>query len=126
MDNKLGQLVSKINKIKNEGEVPSKDETLKMFDELVYYMKEVQSQSLFSDNEDFEELQTESIKYMSIPYYQAELLLMIGDDRKKHINLSVLFYDEFLFSLSRSFKGIGSILQNCNTSYVNCFNDSIG
>lgn len=105
MDNKLGQLVSKINKIKNEGEVPSKEETLKMFDELVYYMKEVQSQSLFSDNEDFEELQTESIKYMSIPYYQAELLLMIGDDRKKHINLSVLFYDEF-FKLLSNYKFI--------------------
>lgn len=105
MENQLGQLVSKINKIKNEGEYPSKEDTLKMFDDLVFYMKEVQSQSLFSDNEDFEELQTESIKYMSIPYYQAELLLMIGEDRKKHINLAVLFYDEF-FKLLSNYKFI--------------------
>ena len=95
LDEKYIKLFNEMNSIIDEGCSIEKDTSKKIFDELTFYMKEVQSQHLFSGNEDLDEIPAENIKYLNIPYFQAYLLGQMMDDRKKNLLLAVNFYDEF-------------------------------
>ena len=43
-------------------------------DQLTILFKEVVRQQVFSKNEEFEELKTEDIKFLLIPFYQADMV----------------------------------------------------
>jgi len=68
-------------------------ECLKMFEELV---QAIQRENLFSPNEEINDIDPKHLKYLLVPYYQAETLFRLMDDRKKRIQSSKNFYDEFM------------------------------
>ncbi len=103
--NDFYKLIKRIDTVKNDSIQLPKEEVMSLFNQLVNYTKEISSLSLFSGNEDFEEIQTENIIYLLITYYQAELILMISDmnERKKNIKLSIKFYEEY-FKILRTYQ----------------------
>ena len=68
-------------------------ETLKECEELV---KDIQKEFLFSPNEEITDIDPRNLKLLLLPYYQAETMYRIMDDRKKRIQTSKTFYDEFM------------------------------
>lgn len=58
----------------------------------------VESESLFSKNEEYDDLQTESLKYLSIKYYIAKLNGQVMNllTRKSHLIVSRNYFNEFL------------------------------
>ena len=58
----------------------------------------VESESLFSKNEEFDDIQTESLKYLSTKYYLAKLNCQIMNllTRKSHLIVSKNYFNEFL------------------------------
>jgi len=58
---------------------------------------QVSRQSVFSKNEELEDIRTDLLKYLLIPYYVAELYLKINDvDRVKHLKISKIKVMDFL------------------------------
>ena len=53
-------------------------------------------ESIFSSNEEFSEIHTENIKLLMIPYYQAEVLLRIMENRDKNVQKGHVYYLEYL------------------------------
>jgi hypothetical protein len=51
---------------------------------------------LFSPNEDISDIDPQHLKYLLLPYYQAETMFRLMDERKKRIQVAKNFYDEFL------------------------------
>lgn len=95
LDENFKKLFYDINNIIEEGSTLNKEKIKKLFDELAFYMKEVKSQCLFSGNEELDEIPSENLKYLNIPYFQAYLLGQLVDDRKSNLLLSINFLDEF-------------------------------
>lgn len=60
----------------------------------------IQGESLFSINETLDELPTENLKLLMAPFYQADLLYRIMDNRGERIKLAHIFYLEYLRLLS--------------------------
>ncbi|EAR99760.2 TAP42 protein (macronuclear) [Tetrahymena thermophila SB210] len=52
--------------------------------------------SLFSINEELNEIATENLKYLLVPYYMGYVYSRINEDRKKKLEFSQLFLSEFL------------------------------
>ena len=96
-NNKEGynKLIHELNNIKNDGTSLDKKEILNLFNQIVAYSKEVSSLALFSGNEEFDEIDTENLKFLLITYYQGELLLLLTEDRKKNIKIATQFFEEF-------------------------------
>ena len=67
--------------------------TLKEWEELV---KDIQKDFLFSPNEEITDIDPRNLKLLLLPYYQAETMYRIMEDRKKSIQISKKFYDEFM------------------------------
>ncbi|OWB57112.1 hypothetical protein B5S28_g3038 [[Candida] boidinii] len=61
--------------------------------------KIIQSNNLFSINEDIEELQTNQIRYLSIDYYLAKIFENNVKDRIKNLKISKNLYLQFLYSI---------------------------
>lgn len=59
-------------------------------------VNEIQKQSLFSPNETIKEVQTEHLKLLMAPYYEADVLFRIMEDRMERVKLSQVFYIEYL------------------------------
>lgn len=72
-----------------------KENITKEFDNLVGIMKDIKSNNYFSPNEQFEEILTENLRFLLVPYYQAELLFLLQDNRENNLKLVLQFYDEF-------------------------------
>ena len=68
-------------------------ETLNLCEQVV---KDIQKESIFSPNEEIADIDPHNLKYLLLPYYQAETMFRLMDDRKKRIQVSKQFYDEFL------------------------------
>lgn len=68
-------------------------ETLKECEELV---KDIQRDFLFSPNEEITDIDPRNLKLLLLPYYQAETMYRMMNDRKKGIQTSKRFYDEFM------------------------------
>ena len=49
---------------------------------------EIQRENLFSPNETIKEVQTEHLKLLMAPYYEADLLYRIMEDRMERVKLS--------------------------------------
>ena len=68
-------------------------ETLEKLNKLV---ESIQKDSIFSSNETFSEIHTENIKLLMIPYYQAEILLRIMENREQNVQKGHVYYLEYL------------------------------
>jgi len=64
-------------------------------DDLSTLFQEVARQQIFSVNEEFSDIKTEDIKFLLIPFYQAELIQKFTDSRGNKLKLALKFYDEF-------------------------------
>ena len=69
---------------------------LKTLEELRKLICEIQRQSIFSDNEELKEVDTNYLKLMMAPYYQADVLFRIMEDRGERVKLAQVFYIEYL------------------------------
>ncbi|GMF99101.1 unnamed protein product [[Candida] boidinii] len=61
--------------------------------------KIIQSNNLFSINEDIDELRTNQIRYLSIDYYLAKIFENNVKDRVKNLSISKNLYLQFLYSI---------------------------
>ena len=68
----------------------------KTLDGMRKVVTEIQKDNLFSPNETIKEVQTEHLKLLMAPYYQADLLYRIMEDRMERVKLSQVFYIEYL------------------------------
>jgi immunoglobulin-binding protein 1 len=63
--------------------------------DLINIKKDVSQNGVFSENEEFNEIKTEDIKFLMIPYYQSELMQKFMENRENNLNFALKFYDEF-------------------------------
>ena len=56
----------------------------------------IQRLSVFSPNEQITEIHTENLKLLMAPFYQADLLFRIMDNRAERVKLAHIFYIEYL------------------------------
>ena len=56
----------------------------------------IQKQSLFSENEGIEEVQTEHVKMLMLPYYEAEVLFRVMTDRAVQVRKAHTYFLEYL------------------------------
>jgi len=56
----------------------------------------IQKEHVFSSNEDIKELETDNLRLLLVPYYEAKLLCMIMNDRINRVKLGVDFFIEYL------------------------------
>jgi immunoglobulin-binding protein 1 len=57
--------------------------------------KNVYSQGMFSDNEEFKDIITENIKFLLVPYYQGEMIQKFVENRESNLLYALKFYNEF-------------------------------
>lgn len=69
---------------------------IKCLDLCEQLVKDIQRENLFSPNEEIADIDPRNLKYLLVPYYQAETLFRLMDDRKKRIQSAKKFFDEFL------------------------------
>jgi hypothetical protein len=69
---------------------------LKTLEGLRKVVGEIQKQSIFSPNETIKEVQTEHLKLLMAPYYEADVLYRIMENRFERVKLSQVFYIEYL------------------------------
>jgi len=69
---------------------------LKTYDELEALVKQIQKENVFSSNEELREIQTEHMKLLMVPYYEADTLFRIMDQRTKRVDMAHTYYLEYL------------------------------
>jgi hypothetical protein len=82
-------------KYEEDGGSLSTEQFKNTFNEINEIKKRIFAQGIFSENEDFTEIKTESIKFMLISYYQSELMQKFMENRESTLNFALHFYDEF-------------------------------
>ena len=68
-------------------------ETLELFNQLV---ERIQSEMVFSSNEELSDIHTENIKLLMIPYYQAQVLMRLMEDRDESVKKGHTYFLEYL------------------------------
>jgi hypothetical protein len=69
---------------------------IKTLENLRRLVVKIQKQSLFSPNEEIKEIQTEHIKLLMAPYYEADVLFRIMDKRHERVKMAHVFFIEYL------------------------------
>lgn len=92
---KIEELRKRIEKYEEEGGPYDQNELKKALNSLAKIAKEVHSNGLFSANEEFSEIKVEDLKYLLVPYYQAEIIQKFMENRDSKLDLALKFYDEF-------------------------------
>lgn len=85
----------RLEQMEEEGGPYNQEELKKLLNSLSKIAKEVHSEGLFSKNEDFSEIKAEDIKFLLVPYYQADVIQKFMDNRESKLDLALKFYDEF-------------------------------
>lgn len=65
-------------------------------EELRKLIVQIQNKNMFSPNEEIKEIQTEHLKLLMAPYYQADLLFRIMDNRAERVKMAHVFFIEYL------------------------------
>ena len=65
-------------------------------EELRRLIVQIQNKNMFSPNESIAEVQTEHLKLLMAPYYQADVLFRIMDNRAERVKLAHVFFIEYL------------------------------
>jgi len=83
--------------MENFEEDPSKkeDEWKSALDSLIQIQNEVKTEAIFSENETFNEIKPEDLKFLFILYFQGDLIQKFMDNRDAKLELALKFYDEF-------------------------------
>lgn len=68
-------------------------ETLEQLRKLIV---QIQNKNMFSPNEEIKEVHTEHLKLLMAPFYQADLLFRIMDNRFERVKMAHVFYIEYL------------------------------
>jgi hypothetical protein len=101
------ELNTKMEKMRKEYEgledeyIEKMEEWKKRLDNLNYLKIRVHNIGIFSENEEFNEIKTEDLKYLIIPFYQAELIQKFSENREMILGHSLKFYDEFFRCLQK-------------------------
>lgn len=69
---------------------------IETLEELRKLIVEIQKKSMFSPNEELKEIHTDNLKLLMAPYYQADLLFRIMDNRAERVKLAHVFFIEYL------------------------------
>jgi hypothetical protein len=69
---------------------------LKTLDDLRKLVNDIQRGSVFSDNEELKEVATENLKLLMAPYYEADVLFRIMENRVERVKMAHVFYIEYL------------------------------
>ena len=69
---------------------------LKALESLRKLIGDIQRENIFSPNEEIAEVQTDHLKLLMAPYYQADTLNRIMESRFERIKLAHVFYIEYL------------------------------
>lgn len=72
------------------------DNFKKTLEELRLLVNDIQRLSIFSPNEELKEISTENLKLIMAPYYKADVLFRIMDNRMERVKLAHIFYLEYL------------------------------
>ena len=108
----------RLEQMEEDGGPYNQEELKKLLNSLSKIAKEVHSNGLFSKNEDFSEINAEDIKFLLVPYYQADVIQKFMDNRESKLDLALKFYDEFFKILdnydyfSKDKKDLFKILRN--------------
>lgn len=68
----------------------------KTLEDLRLLVCDIQRMGLFSPNEDITEIATESLKLIMVPFYEADVLFRIMENRVDRVKLAHVFYLEYL------------------------------
>jgi len=84
-------------KMESFEEDPSKkeDEWKKTLDSLINLNNDIKKDGTFAENESFNEIKPEDLKFLLIPYFQGELMQKFMENRDSKLELALKFYDEF-------------------------------
>jgi len=69
---------------------------LETLEDLRKLIIQVQKNSLFSPNEELAEIETDHLKLLMAPFYQADVLFRIMDNRAERVKLAHVFWLEYL------------------------------
>ena len=69
---------------------------LKTLEGLRVLVTNIQRQNIFSDNEELSEVDTDNIKLLMAPFYEADVLFRIMENRMERVQMSHVFYIEYL------------------------------
>ena len=69
---------------------------IKTLNEVRQLVNDIQRMGLFSPNEEIKEIATENLKLIMAPYYQADTLFRIMDQRGERVKMAHVFYLEYL------------------------------
>ena len=71
------------------------DDWKQMLNDLNNLKIKVYKEKMFSDNEEFQDVKTEEIKFMLIAFLQSEIIQKFQTNRKNILEFALKFYDEF-------------------------------
>ena len=69
---------------------------LETLEDLRKLIIQIQKNSLFSPNEELAEIETDHVKLLMAPFYQADVLFRIMDNRAERVKLAHVFWLEYL------------------------------
>jgi immunoglobulin-binding protein 1 len=67
-----------------------KDEIKQLLLNFTRINSSIQKQSIFSKNEEFDDVKTEDLKLLLVPYYYSKIILQISENRLKNLNFSIV------------------------------------
>ena len=69
---------------------------IKTLEELRKLVTDIQRQNIFSDNEELTEVETDNLKLLMAPFYEADVLFRIMENRHEKVQMANVFYIEYL------------------------------
>jgi hypothetical protein len=97
---RMEKIRKEIEKLDDEGIEKTDDWKIRL-DELNQLKLKVYSDAIFSENEEFKEIKTEDLKFLLIPFYQAEQIQKFMENREMILGHALNFYNEFYISLEK-------------------------
>ena len=98
LDSLFTRAESHLDHIPNDAEKRTDESILELIQTFELCQRKIQNESLFSKNEEIDDVPTSSIRYLSLPFYLAKAHGQVTNlyQRKSHLLVSKQLYDEFL------------------------------
>jgi immunoglobulin-binding protein 1 len=94
MNTQMEKLRRRFEKLEDDS-YEKENEIKEVFNGLNEIFIKVRETGTFSNNEEFKDIKPEDIKYLLIPYYQAELIQKFMENRLIRLEQGLKFYEEF-------------------------------
>lgn len=98
---KIEKLRRQVEEFEDESDVENLPKWKATFDELNSVKLKVHQLGIFSENEEFDEIKTEDLKYLLVAFYQAEILQKFMENRETSLKFALHFYSEFFKMLDK-------------------------